>query len=177
MVYNSAVLDVHMAREPVFGTQSIHHQFCRGAAESIRFSAIEEVRSSFEEQLVVAEPLDPPGPIMTEADIDLRGDLQESDNIAFPDIVNRTDIVPIVGQTLRMTMLILSAVVDTRDAGDAVGSVADDVCSAEIVDVGSEPAAVEELLEIAGAFVVAADHKRQNGGLLFAAVVAVEVSK
>jgi len=98
-------------------------------------------------------------------------------DVVFSDMVYRSNIVSVIGQALAVRLPVVLVVVNARDTSDAPWSVSNHARCAEVIDVGCEPAAVVQLEEVAGCFVVAADDDGENGGLRSAAVVLVKVAE
>lgn len=100
--------------------------------------------------------------------------LRQLEHFVFSDVIDGTQRAGGVRRGLKVPTTVVSSVVDARDARNAHAADGDHAGAPEVVDVGGDPPAIVQLLQVVGRLVVPADEQSQDWGDGLAAVVPVE---
>lgn len=104
------------------------------------------------------------------------GQLREFKHFIFSDMVDRSKRARGVRRGLKVTTTVVSSVVNARNARNAHPADRHHAGAPEVVNVGGDPSAIVEFLQVIGRFVVPADKQCQYRSDRLAAVVPVEGS-
>ena len=91
-------------------------------------------------------------------------------------MIDTPQIILAVRQALMMRFAVVVSLPDPRHAGNTKGPNPDDIRDTKIVDVRRDPAAVVELEQMRGSFVVTANEESQVWGLSSTGVIRGEVA-
>ena len=120
--------------------------------------------------------LDPLGPIMGQADVDLGAYLQQLADIQLPDMVDGRNVISVVGQAFVVGLPVVVALPDARHSRDSERSKANDVRGTHEVDVGGHPTAIVELRKMITRLMIAPNEQCQIGSSTIATVVLVKIA-
>ena len=121
---------------------------------------------------MIAELDHPVGPVVAEHDLGrLPHHLLHPEDLQVPDVVHSPLALLGVRRALVVPLLVVPILEYPRDPADADPVDPDHTRVAQVVDVGSHPPAVGQLLQVVGGLVVAPDEKCQHWGLEFPGVV------
>lgn len=99
---------------------------------------------------------------MANANVYLGANVQEFTDVVFTDVVNGTNIVPVVWKAFTVRFAIIGIFEDARQTCNTERSVTNDVRGPQVIDIWSQPTAVVQLKEIVRSFMIAADNQCQN---------------
>lgn len=168
---------MHVCREPKGRPKSVHNLLGSRVPQPAVQALLFEMALDLVEAARIPVVLDPPRPVVAQADVDLLPQQQQLPHVDLTHVVEALDVLAAEGQALVVRQGVVVLRVDAAHAGDPQGPEAQDVGGAEVVDVGCDPAAVVELPEVRARLVVPADEDGQVGGLLLAPVVRREVAQ
>ncbi len=102
------------------------------------------------------------------------GELRKLKHFIFSDVVDGTERAGGVRRSLEVTTTVVSSIIDAGDARDAHAAYRYHARAPEVVNVGGDPPAIVQLLQVVGCLVVAANEQGQDRGDGLAAVVPME---
>ncbi len=154
----------------------VHDQPGGDAPESAPSRIRLEMSFAGEQLAPVTQPLHALGPVVAEAEVDGRSNLQQ---LAHIDLTNMVGALAVVGCQRQPLVVGLAIVVAFPDAGQARNpewSAPDEVGGTQVVDVGCDPASVVQLEEVVARLVVAADEDGEIRCPALAGVVGMKLA-
>lgn len=102
------------------------------------------------------------------------GELRKLEHFIFSDVVDGTESAGRVRRSLEVPTTVVSSIINAGDARDAYAAYRNHARASKVVDVGGDPPAIVQLLQVVGCLVVAANEQGQNRGDGFSAVIPME---